>query len=1785
MEQGFVQLCSGRLPLSSLPTVSPRSITFCIISAFSDFEKEREVLRNEAYPRLYEYFRNTYGLQFRGVDIKLGLEKVNYDELDYWDLFHDIKRKFAFASHDSVPVILLGQKFGLPLLPRRLPSRAFELIRATLRAHRNPLTAQYHILDSWYRRDENAECPDGDTEHVLLPASRQLPDIVGEDPEAKASALAEWKFTARLLANLFKIGVGICLREGTMDDQTAFEILTFELDAGISHLLSHSDLTQFRPIVFERDIIDLKNYLNEPKADLYTDVELDEENDRFLIDKSLADLLQELNDRLTTYASVDRQFSVLWRFPDGIDKRLHEEYLGDFCEAFIEAAKTAVESRLAGKQMHADSEVVRVFDDAWTSLEHCRLLAPFSLRQEATIEAVVEYCVDFSARQNYTYLLLGGQNTGKMPAIAQAFIEIQQRLCESPVGVLIPRVVMFERRLSDLTASLFNQIRTCCRLDTGGVVATGAGANSAEQTAPPPRNLQELVDRLSGAGPVVLLIAGAERLVDDAGDRLPPQSLVPAPRGPPSNVKLVLTALDEAGGSVLSLAGPHLRVLHIGPQTADAYREFARHYLAERSRRLTAEQWRWAEQRLAGLESMFHASLLCDRLARLASGDDPADLPASSGLADLLDAEFDRLEAKFGRIAVSHAFAYVSLSGGGLTDIEVKDLLSLDDAVLDEMLVPIEDGVRQFPSSVWLLMKQEVRLLIHEASFDGYFVNYWANGDVESAVAARYLSSDDLRKSLHFTMADYFLGTWHGVSKPVSTVSSADDVSSADRLMPTQKLMYSIEGETGGSVTSGGGQQGSFYNERKFRQLPRHLFLSDRVPELNNLVLFSYDWLYYKSAALGLEETLRDFQLVPSNTEVSLVEETIRKAFDILGDNLNNLAAELSGSLVLYSHEYKNIKNLVRQADVRGCQHNIFVPCYSYAKLPGSALQSTVECPSNLQSMHLSSETATLYVKLKDDVSLYKYDLERGTMLGEARTSSGELHLSADERYAVMVDDRKRSHLKVHLCSDGSFVGHILPLNWIDTMPFEEKSMFRITKVRVSRRLVACIVASRMSSVIIADLATCQPIHVFKPDRRAALCDITPDERFIFTNNGEQVLVFEIGNGVQTSVVDLLAVPKRLMFTRDGSRAFIMCEGEQKVVILYMDAKGAIEMSFKIMFDNSLGDDRLQDMRVSQAEQLLLVRAEKNVLVYEFGRDAIVAHIRRPPEIPAEFKMPNANYERINFSEADFAFGDRVVITSIFRDVLVWEVEQGRPLVMLHAPTGILTRLLVDQTRSLVVGFIEHSREIHLWSLQGAFTDGTAVDSLTAPIRAVRSARRRPRAVACCDNSDEMGVVDLDTGYLTDLYSHEGVVVDCAISSCGDYAVASVVQRNPNTTNIVWSLSERRILAEFGNVPGHLLPCRHSSDVYIVDQAEVAFKQPFGITRLALGDGAVRPEACGESASIPHLLGRPFLTGNDRLIVCLTARDLDCARAYYIEPCLFTWNTGTGQTRLIGPSMLSAFGLVRRILAVQPCLAGSDEGGSDVVVVYTEEEEALDSVRSPDQRRFTQSVMIIDVETLTLRCLAPNLLPAGTDPDRLSFSRSGEYCVDADNYLYSVAAGLPLRRAAPAGFQFRCFALADSLMLFSRGRRVRAYRVPECAPAGELDAHHEVRAVEARSDGSVLVACQSGNIFAYRLVDSPSERAALEAVQAIRSRELLDPKRTRSWDRLIGSSPATSDGGGGDGGGDYSRPASKAAAANRKRGIGDSADFGSGQGAEEYRRSKSETDAVELNRARSCSVM
>ena len=106
-----------------------------------------------------------------------------------------------------------------------------------------------------------------------------------------------------------------------------------ELDLGI--LRSSESPSSFH--VFSREIVDLKNYVSHPLASKFIDLRLNEAERVLEVDPSSLTLLQDLKQRkLAKHLPPEcrHNFSILWRFEEGVSVLEHEPYINGLVTRF-----------------------------------------------------------------------------------------------------------------------------------------------------------------------------------------------------------------------------------------------------------------------------------------------------------------------------------------------------------------------------------------------------------------------------------------------------------------------------------------------------------------------------------------------------------------------------------------------------------------------------------------------------------------------------------------------------------------------------------------------------------------------------------------------------------------------------------------------------------------------------------------------------------------------------------------------------------------------------------------------------------------------------------------------------------------------------------------------------------------------------------------------------------------------------------------------------------------------------------------------------------------------------------------------------------------------------------------------------------------------------------------------------------------------------------------------------------------------------------------------------------
>ena len=130
--------------------MSTRTFRIFISSTFEDLVEERNALQLRVFP----YLRNlceAQGTRFEPVDLRWGVSDeavIGHRLIDI--CFTEIERCQREGTKPNF-IILVGDRYGRPVLPARIPADEFETLLL-----RSPDSASRSLIENWYQRDENA---------------------------------------------------------------------------------------------------------------------------------------------------------------------------------------------------------------------------------------------------------------------------------------------------------------------------------------------------------------------------------------------------------------------------------------------------------------------------------------------------------------------------------------------------------------------------------------------------------------------------------------------------------------------------------------------------------------------------------------------------------------------------------------------------------------------------------------------------------------------------------------------------------------------------------------------------------------------------------------------------------------------------------------------------------------------------------------------------------------------------------------------------------------------------------------------------------------------------------------------------------------------------------------------------------------------------------------------------------------------------------------------------------------------------------------------------------------------------------------------------------------------------------------------------------------------------------------------------------------------------------------------------------------------------------------------
>ncbi|CAM9205023.1 unnamed protein product, partial [Ectocarpus fasciculatus] len=697
-----------------------------VSSTFTDTQLERNYLMDELIFELREVSK-PLGIQVIFVDMRWGVRDENSCDHKTWV---ECSNALNWCKTESMGIFFLslqGDKYGYTPLPKVIDQDIFERhLNAT-----QCTTENRELLMKWYRLDGNATPPEYSLRNLVDHNDSEYWSAFRQMLEA----LRGLEFDTQRYPNL---RVGRSVTEWEV--RGAFAAYPLDRDAATAY---HWSRRQFAVDPANRDFCDVSSNAV-AKSNFQELISFMESNflpstvQRYSPQLVLADVLQN-------------------------GSTAGEEYIKLFKESTQNVLRASLDYVIQQKKLwEIDGCGVGLRGSSLREMLHHLLWAhekclSFRRREELNNDA---HLLEKSL-SGVCACLVGCSGAGKTALMAKVASEVY-KVDPSPPRPVIIRFCgtsPSSRTARMLVSSICEQIEFLFTLESRvGTSALNVESSDGRHASEVYQDLVTYFHQLLANHAVVLFIDSLDQLTDDDQGRSQLsflKGLVPHPR-----TRVVVSCLpDEVDQTTgvwvyLYLCDTRLQEAMV-PRIDEAVKLLA-DILQTKGRTLTSDQWELVKKKLSVEPTVLYINLAVDVLVNWNStlvppGDVSSDDQLlAGGVRNLIRLRFCALERDYGEKLVRACLGFITYSVQGVSDVEMEDLVSLHDSVLDAVFQYATPSIRRLPSHVWLRLKGALSGLIVEGEQNCLV---WYHRQLRET-AEQYLETE--KSVLQKIMAAYF---------------------------------------------------------------------------------------------------------------------------------------------------------------------------------------------------------------------------------------------------------------------------------------------------------------------------------------------------------------------------------------------------------------------------------------------------------------------------------------------------------------------------------------------------------------------------------------------------------------------------------------------------------------------------------------------------------------------------------------------------------------------------------------------------------------------------------------------------------------------------------------------------------------------------------------------------------------------------------------------------------------------------------------------------------------------
>ncbi|XP_067856040.1 NACHT domain- and WD repeat-containing protein 1 [Heptranchias perlo] len=928
--------------LTNLPVDQSNVVRVFISSTFTDMSMERDALLDKAYPEV-QAFCQKLGLVFEVVDMRWGVPNaLTADHMTTELCLREIESCQRMSLGPTF-IALVGNRYGYRPIPRVIDEKEFEVL---LLKHSSDSRSSKLLLD-WFWKDENAVPP----VYILQPITTHLPYYSDTSPGNREQHEKEehaWSDLQQEIAALLRTAAVEAAEEGQIKKEAKHKYFKSVTEWEIDHGLRETREGDVYSSIFIRDLPNIQDHYDKQQFQKFIDVTNDGR-----IDTEAQELLNDLKTQIITKHSKNLHVHQV-RWSSGVLDRqseAHSEYLHNLCHSFVEDMKQQVLRRVSDRHK-AQDELGWLFEELSHQMLLCQKKHSVFCGRTQLLTSICQSIGLKNKCVHQPLVVYGPSGTGKTAVMSKLAEEVRKSLGNGTV--VVTRLLGTSRLSSEIHAVLKSVCFQVC-LAFGLKLPLTHIVNSYNELVRFFHSLLSVVSKKNKES-LVLIFDSLDQLSSNDGAH----RLHWLPKECPPKVHLIVSTLPEEQNilNVLQEVMPSQECyFRVEPLSCEHGQKVIAMLLATVRRKLTGEQQELILESFRQCGQPLMLKLSFDEAKRWSSYIPASELYVAKGTREAVRFLYERLERKHGRVIVSHALGYIACSRNGLSETELKEILSLDDEVLGDIYQywsPPNKDIILLPPLLWTRLRYDIGEYLVERQADGFPVLGLYHRQFVEAVHELYLPAEEKIKR-HSVLADFFKGTWSQGRRKVITLPLLKETLFADRKVTAQPLKF------GDDVV----------NLRKLSELPHHLLSAGCIDELKQEVLGNMEWIVCKIQAAGMKCLLEDFYACTKQVdcpEVQLVRDAlllIWPTVDFMENGVDQsvLYIEMLARLDFFQGSYPMIGELCQQCRewCAKCPNPILTPLCGFFQPPGGPLWTTLTGFSKgITAMELSADCIVL---------------------------------------------------------------------------------------------------------------------------------------------------------------------------------------------------------------------------------------------------------------------------------------------------------------------------------------------------------------------------------------------------------------------------------------------------------------------------------------------------------------------------------------------------------------------------------------------------------------------------------------------------------------------------------------------------------------------------------------------------------------------------------------------------------------------------------------------------------